>query len=43
MQRIVMDLEIGLTQEDFAEVEKKFNWKLPATFKKFYLHHNGGG
>ncbi|WNY83071.1 SMI1/KNR4 family protein [Cronobacter dublinensis] len=43
MQRIVMDSEIGLTQEDFAEVEKKFNWKLPATFKKFYLHHNGGG
>ncbi|ELY2857458.1 SMI1/KNR4 family protein [Cronobacter dublinensis] len=42
MQRIGVDSEIGLTQDDFAEVEKKFNWTLPTTFKEFYLHHNGG-
>ncbi|ELY4483305.1 SMI1/KNR4 family protein [Cronobacter turicensis] len=42
MQHIIVDSEIGLTQEDFVEVEKKFNWKFPKTFKEFYLNNNGG-
>ncbi|ALB65086.1 hypothetical protein AFK67_00685 [Cronobacter dublinensis subsp. dublinensis LMG 23823] len=42
MQLIIVASEIGLTQEDFVEVEKKFNWKFPRAFKEFYLHHNGG-
>ncbi|WP_105576998.1 SMI1/KNR4 family protein, partial [Cronobacter sakazakii] len=42
MQHIIVDSEVGLTQEDLVEVEKKFNWKFPKAFKEFYLSHNGG-
>ncbi|PUV60271.1 SMI1/KNR4 family protein, partial [Cronobacter sakazakii] len=42
MQLIIVDSEVGLTQEDLVEVEKKFTWKFPKAFKDFYLSHNGG-
>ncbi|WP_369943927.1 SMI1/KNR4 family protein [Xanthomonas medicagonis] len=42
MRLILEDAEQSLTEQELDEFQQRFDARLPAGFRRFYLRHNGG-